>query len=167
MDLVIQADPYNNDQLHFKLEKSADASKLTKIIVVGTINQKIVYRTSLILENNIAEANINTLEFPCGILQLTAFDLDMSPLAERVVFVNNQKAYAKVQLKNEAVNLNKRSRNEFSVEIPDSLVTNLSVSVTDAGLGYDSSNNIYSDLLIAGDLKGIIPDAASFLNRPC
>jgi hypothetical protein len=45
-------------------------------------------------------------------------------------------------------------------------VTNLSVSVTDAGLGHDSSNNIYSDLLIAGDLKGTIPDAASFLSNP-
>ena len=43
---------------------------------------------------------------------------------------------------------------KFSIEIPDSLVTNLSVSVTDAGLGYDSSHNIYSDFLIAGDLKG-------------
>ncbi len=87
----------------------------------------------------------------------------MSPLAERVVFVNNQKAYAKIQMKREAVNLNKRARNEISIEMPDSLVTHLSVSVTDAGLGYDSSNNIYSDLLLAGDLKGTIPYAASFL----
>ena len=56
--LVLHVDPYNNDQLHYKLEKSADASNLTKIIVVGTINQKIVYRNSLMLENNMAEANI-------------------------------------------------------------------------------------------------------------
>jgi hypothetical protein len=164
--LVLQVDPYNNDQLHYKLEKSADASKLTKIVIVGAINQKVVYRNSLILENNIAEANINAIALPCGILQLTAFDADMSPLAERVVFINNQKAYAKIQMKKEMINLNKRARNEISVEIPDSLVTNLSVSITDAGLGYDSSNNIFSDLLIAGDLKGVIPDAASFLVNP-
>ena len=54
---------------------------------------------------------------------------------------------------------------KFLVTIPDSIVTNLSISVTDAGLGYDSSNNIYSDLLIAGDLKGAIPGAASFLSN--
>jgi hypothetical protein len=164
--LVLHADPYNNGQIHYKLEKSADASKLTNIVVLGTINQKIVYRNSLTLQNNMAEANISAGSFPCGILQLTAFDRDMSPLAERVVFVNNEKAYAKIQLRNEAVGLNKRSRNEISIEMPDSLVTNLSVSVTDAGLGFDSSNNIYSDLLIAGDLKGTIPDAASFLSSP-
>ena len=93
--LVLHVDPYNNDQLHYKLEKSVDASKLTKIIVVGTINQKVVYRNSLNLENNMAEANITATGFPCGVLQLTAFDVDMSPLAERVVFINNQKAYAK------------------------------------------------------------------------
>ena len=164
--LVLHVDPYANNQLHYKLEKSVDASKLTKIIVVGTINQKVVYRNSLMLENNIAEASLNALDFPCGVMQLTAFDNDMSPLAERVVFINNQKAYAKILFKKEAVGLNKRERNEISIEIPDSLVTNLSVSVTDAGLGYDSSHNIYSDFLIAGDLKGTIPDAASFLNNP-
>jgi hypothetical protein len=164
--LVLQVDPYNNDQLHYKLEKSADASKLFKIIVVGTIDQKVVYRNSLNLVNNVAEAIMNAAALPCGVLQLTAFDGDMSPLAERVVFINNQKAYAKIQMKKEAISLNKRARNEISVEIPDSMVTNLSISVTDAGLGYDSSNNIYSDLLIAGDLKGVIPDAASFLSNP-
>jgi hypothetical protein len=164
--LVLHADPYGNGQIHYKLEKSVDASKLTNIIMVGTINQKVVYRNSLNLVNNMAEANISANSFPCGVLQLTAFDGDMSPLAERVVFINNDKAYAKIKLKNETVSLNKRARNEISIEIPDSLVTNLSVSVTDAGLGYDSSNNIYSDFLIAGDLKGIIPDAASFLSNP-
>jgi hypothetical protein len=164
--LVLQVDPYNNDQLHYKMEKSADASNLTKIIVVGTIHRKVVYRNSLILENNMAEATLTANSFPCGVLQLTAFDGDMSPLAERVVFINNRKAYAKIQLKKEAVSLDKRARNEISIEMPDSLVTNLSVSVTDAGLGYDSSHNIFSDLLIAGDLKGSIPDAASFLSNP-
>ncbi|HTB23940.1 MAG TPA: hypothetical protein VK711_01160 [Puia sp.] len=164
--LVLQVDPYNNDQLHYRLEKSADASKLTKIIVIGTIDQKVVYRNSLILLNNMAEANINATGFPCGVLQLTAFDAELFPLAERVAFINNQKAYAKVQMKKESVSLNKRSRNEISIEIPDSMVTNLSVSVTDAGLGYDSSNNIYSDFLIAGDLKGVIADAASLLTNP-
>jgi hypothetical protein len=164
--LVLHVDPYNNDQLHYKLEKSVDATNLTKIIVVGTINQKVVYRNSLILENNMGEGNISATGFPCGVLQLTAFDGELSPLAERVVFINNQKAYAKIQMKKQAVSLIKRARNEISIEIPDSLVTNLSISVTDAGLGYDSSNNIYSDLLIAGDLKGTIPDAASFLLNP-
>jgi hypothetical protein len=164
--LVLHVDPYNNDQLHYKLERSVDASKLTKIVVVGTINQKVVYRNSMLLENNMAEANISAAAFPCGVLQLTAFDGDMSPVAERVTFINNDKAYAKIQVTRANVSLNKRARNEISISMADSLWTNLSISVTDAGLGYDSSHNIYSDLLIAGDIKGSIPDAASFLTNP-
>lgn len=164
--VVLHVDPYRNEELHINLEKSADASSLNKIILVGTIHQKMVFRIPLNLVNNLAETNVNASGFPCGVLQLTAFDGDMLPLAERVVFINNQQAYGKIQLKKESVSLNKRGRNEISVEMPDSLLTNLSVSVTDAGLGYDSSSNIYSDLLIAGDLKGSIPDAASFLSNP-
>jgi hypothetical protein len=164
--LVLHVSPNSNDQLQVKLEKSVDASNLNKIIVVGTIHQKIVYRSILNLENDKAETTIPTTSFPCGVLQLTAFTTDMSPLAERVVFINNQRSYAKLLMKNESVSLNKRARNEISIEIPDSLVTNLSVSVTDAGLGIDSSHNIYSDLLLAGDLKGNISDATSFLRDP-
>jgi hypothetical protein len=165
--LVLHVDPYNDEQLHFKLEKSIDATNLTKIVVVGTMHQQVVFRTSLTLQNNVAEATIPAGSFSGGVLQLTALDANLSPLAERVVFINNQKPYAKIQMKHELVNLNKRGRNEISIEIPDDLVTHLSVSVTDAGLGYDSSNNIYSDLLISGELKGFIPQAASFLvNSP-
>jgi hypothetical protein len=163
--LVLHADPYENEHVHYKIEKSADATNLTEIVIVGTINQKVVYRTSLVLQNNKAEGTIITGALPGGVLQLTAFDENMSPLAERVVFINNQKPYAKIKLRNEGVNLFKRGYNEISIEIPDSLVTNLSVSVTDAGLGYDSSKNIYSDLLLTGELKGSISDAASFLTN--
>jgi hypothetical protein len=161
--LVLHVDPYQNEQLHYKLEKSVDASKLTKMVVIGTMNQKIVYRNSVMLENNRSEGIVRAGDFPCGVMQLTVFDGDMVPVAERVVFINNEKAFAKIQMKHDMISLDKRGRNEISVEIPDSLVTNLSVSVTDAGLGHDSSHNIYSDFLIAGDLKGTIPDAASFL----
>jgi len=157
--------PYNNEHIHFNLEKSADASSLNNITIIGTINQKMVYRNVLTLVNSKAEANIPSAYLPSGVLQLTAFNGDMSPLAERVVFINNRKAYAKVDLKKEVTSLNKRGRNEISIEIPDSLITNLSVSVTDAGLGSDSSINIYTDLLLAGDIKGNIPDAASFLTN--
>jgi hypothetical protein len=161
--LVLHTDPYQNDQIRYRMERSSDASSLTRAIVIGTMDQKVVYRTSLTLENNKAEGILDATALPNGVLQLTVFDRDLSPLAERVVFVNNKKAYGKIKLKKESVNPGKRARNEISIEIPDSLVTNLSVSVTDAGMGRDSSINIYSDLLIAGDLKGNIQDAASML----
>jgi hypothetical protein len=99
--LVLHADPYRNDQIHYRLEKSTNASNLTRIIVIATINQKVIYRNSLMMENNLAEGNIDATAFPSGVLQLTAFDPNLSPLAERVVFINNKKAYAKIKLNKE------------------------------------------------------------------
>ncbi|MEJ0083305.1 MAG: hypothetical protein WDM78_20670 [Puia sp.] len=77
-----------------------------------------VYRNSVMLENNMAEGNITATGFPCGVLQLTAFDGALAPLAERVVFINNQKAYTKVQMKKEAVNLNKGHVMKFQLQFP-------------------------------------------------
>jgi hypothetical protein len=62
--------------------------------------------------------------------------------------------------------LNKRARNEIEISVPDSLSANLSVSVTDMGIDADTSNNIISHLLLAGELKGKVNNPAYyFLNN--
>jgi hypothetical protein len=163
--VVLHTASDKKDEIRFTVERSVDAVSLNRLSIMGTIGQQVVYRSNLNLSNLKTESSIATASFPCGIMQLTVFDSDMSPLAERVVFVNNRKPYGNVRMQREVVNLNKRARNEISVEIPDSLTTNLSVSVTDGGLGEDSSYNIYSDLLLSGDLRGAVGDAASLLDN--
>lgn len=163
--VVLHMVSYKNDQIHFTLERSVDAVSLNRLTVIGMIDQKVVYKNNMNLVNYMADGSFSTASFPCGILQLTILDADLSPLAERVIFINNRKSYGKTQMRRELVNLNKRARNEISIEIPDSLSTNLSISVTDGGFGLDSSNNIYSDLLLSGDLKGNINDAAAYLEN--
>ncbi|MDP4211829.1 MAG: hypothetical protein Q8926_04330 [Bacteroidota bacterium] len=162
--VVLHMTSYKNDQVQYKLERSVDAVSLNRLTVMGVMDQKVVYKNNVNLVNYQAAGSINTASFPGGIMQLTVLDGDMMPIAERVVFIRNRKSYAKTQMKWDQVNLNKRARNEISLEIPDSLSTNLSISVTDGGLGSDSSYNIYSDLLLSSDLKGNIRDAASYLD---
>jgi hypothetical protein len=163
--VVLHMASYLKDQIRYTLERSVDAVSLKRLTVIGTIDRQVVFKNNANLVNYKAEGSINTATYPCGIMQLTVFDEDMSPLAERVIFINNRKSFGNIQLKRELVNLDKRARNEISLEIPDSLTTNISISVTDGGLGIDSSNNIYSDLLLTGDLKGDIYDAASYLEH--
>jgi len=163
--VVLHMASYQNDQIHYTLERSVDAVSLKRLTVIGTMNQQVVFKNNVNLVNFKAEGSINTASYSCGIMQLTVLDEDMSPIAERVIFINNRKSFGDIQLKRELVNLNRRARNEISLEIPDSLTTNISISVTDAGLGTDSSNNIYSDLLLTGDLKGNIYDDASYLEK--
>jgi hypothetical protein len=58
--------------------------------------------------------------------------------------------------------LNKRARNEVKITIPDSLTASFSVSVTDAAIGTDSSNNIISHLLLTSELKGHVYNPAYY-----
>jgi hypothetical protein len=44
----------------------------------------------------------------------------------------------------------------MEIVVPDSVLSNLSVSVTDASLYSDTAQNIFSDLLLSGDLRGYI-----------
>jgi len=162
--VVLHMASHKNDMIQYTLQRSVNAVTLNRLTVIGMIDQKVVYKNNVNLVNNQADGAINTVSFPCGIMQLTVFDGDMMPITERVIFINNRKPYAKTQMKLNQVNLNKRARNEISLEIPDSLTANLSIAVTDAGLGADSSQNIYSDLLLSSDLKGYVREAASYLD---
>ena len=61
--------------------------------------------------------------------------------------------------------LNKRAKNELKITVPDSLIANLSISVTDAGIGVDSSNNIVSHLMLSSELKGEIYNPAYYFSN--
>ena len=63
--------------------------------------------------------NIDT--FPTGIVQFSLFTCDWLPLAERIVFVNNQlpEFNAKVSITNS--DLNKRGKNTIEVQVADTI----------------------------------------------
>jgi hypothetical protein len=63
-------------------------------------------------------------------------------------------------------NLGKRGRNTLQVDVGDELLSNLSISVTDAGLNPITKNeeSIYSQLLLSSDLKGTIYNAAYYFS---
>ncbi len=60
--------------------------------------------------------------------------------------------------------LNKRARNELKIKVPDSLVANLSIAVTDAAIGTDTSNNIVSHFLLSSELKGEVYNPAHYFS---
>ncbi len=163
---IIRVTPSQDNLIHFQIERPADGSdNLKSLTVIGTANQQVVYKYTFDLSGKaIADGSIATAPFPGGVAQLTLFDAHMSPVAERVVFVNNHQYLFAAQLKKDIVNFNRRGRNEISIEVPDSLSANLSVSVTDAGLGYDTSNNIISDFLLSSDIRGYISNPAHYFS---
>lgn len=144
----------------------ASAQRFTKLNIVATMNQQVLFRASanLSAEQKI-QANIPTERFPSGVVCLTIFDADnRQPLAERVVFVNNDEYRTDVSIAADTVNLDKKGKNVYSIQVPDSMISSLSLSITDAGEKYDASSGILSGLLLSPDIRGRIQNPAYYFS---
>jgi hypothetical protein len=58
--------------------------------------------------------------------------------------------------------LAKRAKNTIEITVADTLLSNMSVAITDADLPTDNSSNIVSALLLSGDVKGHIHNPAYY-----
>lgn len=150
-----------NGELYYLINKPQNNDNLQTLTVLATINQRPVYKAS-IQTNNQPQVNqkFNTKTFPSGILQLTVFDKNNQPLAERVVFINNKNYRFNANLSVTESSTKKRGKNKIEITVPDTLGSNLSLAVYDASLEQQQTGrNIYTDLLLQGDLKGYVYNA--------
>ncbi len=148
------------------LVSASPASSLTDVHILGTMYEHQIFKLDETLENGKAEGTIPTESLPSGILTITVFDQQWKPLAERITYVNNEDYLFKPEVNVVEKGLNKRSKNDLEISVPDNITANLSVSVTDAKLGNDNSDNIISHLLLTGELKGKVYDPTYyFLNN--
>ena len=144
----------------FTIQRSEDATDAQKILVmVATMNQHLVFSAKINLTaKTVTSALLPVDELPTGILQITLFDQNNKPLAERISFVNNHDyefdADAYVPQKSTA----KRGLNKAEVVISDTVAARFSISVSDADLNESETyqDNIISHLLLTGDLRGKI-----------
>ncbi|OQY95677.1 MAG: hypothetical protein B6D37_04280 [Sphingobacteriales bacterium UTBCD1] len=139
----------------FEIDASPGAAAtLHTVNLIGTMRQREIFKVSKDISTGSARGIIPTQNLPSGILTITVFDDKWKPLAERITYINNQEYFFKPEMTVQHWGLNKRAKNEIVITVPDSLQANLAVSVTDAGIDVDSSDNIISHLLLTGDLKG-------------
>jgi len=130
------------------------AKDLGTLHIVGTINQYQVFKVTKDMSAGFVKGIIPTQDLPSGILTITVFDRQWNPLAERITYINNDEYRFNAEMTVELWGLNKRARNEILITVPDSLEASFAVSVTDAAIGTDSSENIISHFLLTGDIKG-------------
>ncbi len=149
-----------NKKVFFSVARSSDDSaSYTHLIVIGHMHQHLVYKAKVSLDANfMSGGTIPVDQLPSGVLQVTIFNANEQPLAERVVFVNNHDYEFSPQLEVTAKSIVRRGRNEMMISIPDTLRSNFSVSVTDAEADGNKLNddNIISRLLLTGDIKGYV-----------
>jgi len=154
-------------KVSFHVDRTADApASFKNVHIIGTMQQAEVCRFDIDLQKTTgATEGIPTTQLADGILQLTLFNASWQPVAERVVFVNNNDYSFNAGIKVNRKDLSKRGRNEIEIEVPDTSECNLSISVTDAGLLYDSSYNIISHLLLTSDVRGYINNPAYYFSN--
>lgn len=160
---------FNTDnKLNYTLTRpdSVDAVNIS-YYVVAQVQQRLVYsaRINMTKKTSIT-APIDTDSLPNGVLQLTVFNAAKLPVAERIVFINHNDYFFITDLHSGEKNLGKRGRNTIQIDVGDVLLSNLSVSVTDAGLNPVTKNeeSIYSELLLSSDLKGAIYNPAYYFS---
>lgn len=164
--VTLSATP-KDSSIAYKIQRTSGVTEAMKrVIIVGMMYNRLVYMANINLaEKTQVEGSIPFLQLPAGILQLTVLDENKKPLAERIVFVKTEDYRFNAEVGLSKLGTGKRQENEVSVHIPDKLLTNISLSVTDAGINYDNSENIYSGLLLTTQIKGRVYNPAYYFSE--
>lgn len=103
-------------------------------------------------------------DIPTGIVQVTVFNNNNQPLAERLLFVSNKDFIADGKFNTNTASTASRSRNEYSFELADSIAGSFSVAVTDLEkkLDLDNADNIFSHFLLTNDIRGYVHNPAYY-----
>jgi hypothetical protein len=157
--VVLQSLQANNRQ-SFVIRRSGDApANLKTLYLLGYFNQQVVYKARLNMSESFMVSGSIPLEgIPTGMLQMTLFDANWQPLAERIAFVNKEDYFFSTKLTPALKNTERRGKNVLVIDVPDTLKTNMSISVTDEGVSKmdPDADNIVSHLMLSGDLRGYV-----------
>lgn len=130
--------------------------------IIGSMFGQSVFNILRTPEKGLIQGLIPVNTLPSGILRITVLDDQYHPLAERITFINNHEYRFDAAMDVVHWGLNKRARNEIEISVPDSVSANLSVSVTDGQIDFDTTSGIISDLLLRSELKGKIFNPAFY-----
>jgi len=155
-------------KLTYTLNRPENADESFKsFIVFAQMHQQTVYAAKINMHQKTqVSADIITDSLPDGIVQLTIFNAAQIPVAERIAFINNGNYYFNTDLHAAVKNIIPHGKNVLQVDVGGDYLSNLSVSVTDAGLDADVANkeNIFSELLLSSDVKGYVYNPAYYFS---
>ena len=126
--------------------------------LLGVMENTVLFRQDLSSAGSLIKGQLPLENLPSGILQLTIFNKQDQPLAERMLFVGNQEYLVKGLFKADTASLVARKKNSFSFTVEDTIPGTYSVAVTDVDreIPTDNRENIISRLMLSNDIKGYI-----------
>lgn len=127
------------------------------LVILAQMGSQLVYKANLDVGEGRISGFIPADHLPSGILQITLFAKSGLPLSERLTFVRKNDLL-QMDVLDADTHKEPRSKSAVELRLPDSMQTNISISITDAdAVPVDkNSNNIVSTFLLTSDLKGNI-----------
>ncbi|MBO9731987.1 MAG: hypothetical protein J7623_25315 [Chitinophaga sp.] len=127
------------------------------LVIIAQMGSQLVYKANLDIGEGRISGFIPADHLPSGILHITLFAKSGLPLSERLSFVRKNDLL-QMDVLDADTHKEPRAKNAIEIRLPDSMTTNISMSITDAdAVPVDkNSNNIVSTFLLTSDLKGYI-----------
>jgi len=150
----------------YEIEQKPGNPAFNAAYMIGQMQHHVVFRKnfdSVNVKDNIS-GTFDVSKLSSGILQVTVFNKENIPLAERLCFVDNGEYRLNAEIRKDTVSFSSRASNVFHLAIADSVDGSLSVSVTDPdfSMGTGSVENIISSLMLTSDLKGYVHNPAYY-----
>lgn len=149
---------------HIQRTKMAPES-MKKITLVAQMNGVVIFKAKIDLtDKESISSSLPISKISSGILQLTVFDENRQPVCERIIFVKNADYLLNASVTFDTLSTEKRGKNVIDIELKDTTIANLSLSITDSEINNSPDNTIISQLLLKGDLAGNIYNAAYYFS---
>jgi hypothetical protein len=151
----------------FRIQYNGTGEAFKPAYLVGQMENQVLFKHPIAGDKKEISGIIPTADFYSGILQLTVFNKDEMPLAERLTFIDNKDYVLPATFKVDTLNTEARKRNRFSIALADTIMGNFSVSITDADSEAEPfrSQNIHSWFLLNSDLRGYIHNPAYYFQN--
>ncbi len=134
--------------------------------MIGQMQHKIAFTQPIKDATSSISGMIDTKTLPSGILQLTLFNKEHIPLAERLVFIDNKEYLLAANVKVDTLSFSPRGQNVFSVAMDEEVRGSFSVAITDAEMDLSTvrESNIVSTLLLTSDISGNVHQPSWYFN---
>ena len=143
--------------LRFSVDaKTGTGENMVPDYMLGIEDNQMAFKVPLQFSGKKMVGTIPAAQLPTGILQVTIFNRQNQPLAERLVFINAEEYISSGKLKMDTLNFAARSKNVFSLNFLDTLSGNYAVSITTNEVPSNDQDNIVSRFLLSSDIKGFV-----------
>ena len=159
---VLSVFDIDQDNLLVKIAASPELRATGEVSLVALHNGTVQFTSRNLLSNTVFSSTVPKKRFPSGILHFTLFSPSYQPVAERLVFINNNDQLA-LQASTDKTSYGKRQKVKLDLSCSDTPgqapIANFSVSVineTEVPSDETKESTILSNLLLTSDLKGYV-----------